>query len=204
MLEKIEIDDRIKNKNPAELFSKDIIIHVNKFDEESVGAFAKSFTEAHETDQEVIPIVINSYGGYVYSLLAMIDLINTSDRIIATVCTGKAMSCGAVLLTCGTEGYRFATPTSTVMIHDVSSMAWGKVEEMKANTKETERLNKIIFEVMEKNIGKEKGYLLDLLRKVHNSTDWYITPKQAKKLGLVNQIRVPRLETVVEVTTRFI
>ena len=42
------------------------------------------------------------------------------------------MSCGAVLLTFGEEGMRFADPNATVMIHDVSSGMYGKIEELKA------------------------------------------------------------------------
>ena len=54
------------------------------------------------------------------------------------------MSCGVILFSCGTEGLRFVTPEATLMIHDVSSFAHGKNEEIQASAKETKRLNKIL------------------------------------------------------------
>ena len=50
------------------------------------------------------------------------------------------MSCGAILFSFGVDGMRYMDPDATVMIHDVSSMGWGKVEEIKADAKEVERL----------------------------------------------------------------
>ena len=204
MLDYVNVDERIKIKNVSDLLKHDVVIYVNKFNEDAVDEFATAFAAAHETGQEIIPIVIDSYGGQVYSLLAMVDLIKSSDKTIATIVMGKAMSCGAVLLTCGTEGYRFASPTSTIMIHDVSSGAWGKIEEMKADVKEGERLNKIIFDLMDKNCGLKKNTLLDKLRKEQNSTDWYLTPAQAKKLNVVNHVKVPKLITTVSVKTELL
>ena len=115
-----------------------IIIRVNKFDEESAEKFTKLVGEAHNTGQPVIPIVIDSYGGQVYSLMAMISALNNAELPIATIVEGKAMSCGAVLASFGDEGRRFADPQATIMIHDVSSMEWGKVEELKASAKEAD------------------------------------------------------------------
>lgn len=201
MIDYLEIDDRIKISNPSELLRHDIVVHVNKFNEAAVKQFKDEFLAAHETGQEIIPIVIDSFGGSVYSVLAMADLIKTSDKKIATIAMGKAMSCGAILLTCGHEGLRYASPTSTVMIHDVSMGTWGKMEEIKADTGEGERLNKLIFAMMEKNIGVKKGTLLDTLRSKHNSADWFMTPAQAKKLNIVNHVKVPKLVTKVTVKT---
>jgi ATP-dependent Clp protease protease subunit len=204
MIDYTEIDERIRIRNPLDLLKCDRVIYVNKFNEQSVKQFKDEFMDAHETGQEIIPIVIDSFGGAVYSALAMSDFINSTDKIVATIAMGKAMSAGAILLTCGHEGYRFASPTSTIMIHDVSMGTHGKMEEIKADAKEGERLNKLIFDIMEKNCGLEKGTLLDQLRKKHNSTDWFLTPQQAKKLNIINHIKIPKLITKVEVTTELI
>ena len=60
-----------------------IIVRVNKFDEESADKFTKLVGEAHNTGQPVIPIVIDSYGGQVYSLMAMIAAIKSAELPIA-------------------------------------------------------------------------------------------------------------------------
>ena len=125
----------------VELRKNPVIIRVNKFNEESAKKFSDEIGQAHNTGQKVIPVVIDSYGGQVYSLMSMIGAIKHSEIPVATIVEGKAMSCGAVLFTFGEEGMRFMDPNATVMIHDVSSMDWGKVEELKAGAKEADRLN---------------------------------------------------------------
>ena len=130
MLWKLNIDNQIKE---IELRHNPVIIRVNKFDEESAKEFASQVSLAHNTGQNVIPIVIDSYGGQVYSLMSMIAVIKNSELPVATIIEGKAMSCGAVLFTFGEEGMRFMDKDATLMIHDVSSAQWGKVEEIKAH-----------------------------------------------------------------------
>ena len=125
-----------------------VVIRVNKFDEASAKSFSESMSKAQSTGQPVVPIIIDSYGGQVYSLMSMISDIQHSKIPVATIVQGKAMSCGAILFSCGAEGKRYMDPDATVMIHDVSSMDRGKVEEIKASAEETERLNKKIYHLM--------------------------------------------------------
>ena len=133
MLWKLNIDKQIKE---IELRHNPIIIRVNKFDEESAKEFAGQMALAHNTGQKVIPIIIDSYGGQVYSLMSMISTIRNSELPVATIVEGKAMSCGVILFSCGTPGYRFVTKEATLMIHDVSSGMVGKNEEIQASAKE--------------------------------------------------------------------
>ena len=105
-----------------ELRKNPVIIRVNKFDEQSAKDFSVSIGSAHNTGQKVIPVVIDSYGGQVYSLMAMIASIKSSEIPIATIVEGKAMSCGAILFSFGEDGLRFMDRDATLMIHDVSSM----------------------------------------------------------------------------------
>jgi ATP-dependent Clp endopeptidase proteolytic subunit ClpP len=168
------------------------VIVVNEFTEKGARSFRDEFAEAIETEQTVIPIVIDSYGGYVYSLLSMVDTIKNSPVPVATIATGKAMSCGAVLFTCGSENMRYMADEATLMIHDVSAWACGKVGDMEISVKEAKRLNRRIYALMEDNIGKKKGYLWNLLEK-KKRRDWYITAKQAKKYGIATHIGVPKL-----------
>ena len=116
-----------------ELRKNPVIVRVNKFDEDSAKEFQDQIAQAHNTGQLVIPVVIDSFGGQVYSLMSMISAIKHSELPVATIVEGKAMSCGAVLMTFGEEGMRFADPDATIMIHDVSSGGHGKIEELKAD-----------------------------------------------------------------------
>tara|TARA_Y100000589_G_scaffold318852_1_gene346786 strand:+ start:5111 stop:5713 length:603 start_codon:yes stop_codon:yes gene_type:complete len=186
----------------VELRKPPIIVRVNKFTEDSAKKFHQEMAMAHSSGQKVIPVVIDSYGGQVYSLMSMISAIQASELPVATIVEGKAMSCGAVLLSFGEQGMRFADPNATVMIHDVSSGAWGKIEELKADVAEAERLDEKIFTMMARNCGKKDDYFK---KKVFNKkhADWFMDAQEAKKHGLVNHLRVPKLSIKVDVDIDF-
>ena len=181
-----------------ELRKSPVIVRVNKFDEESAKKFVTEVAQAHNTGQKVIPIVIDSYGGQVYSLMSMIAAIKDAELPVATIVEGKAMSCGAVLFTFGEEGMRFMDSDATVMIHDVSSMDFGKVEELKAGAKEADRLNDKIYTMMARNCGKKDDYFLKIVDKKKHA-DWFLDAEEAKKHGMANQLRIPRLTINVDV-----
>jgi ATP-dependent Clp endopeptidase proteolytic subunit ClpP len=176
----------------VELRVDPIIIRVNKFDEESAKEFTDAMSRAQNTGQTVIPIVIDSYGGQVYSLMAMIAAIKASRVPVATIIEGKAMSCGAILFSFGAEGKRYMDPDATLMIHDVSSGAWGKVEEIKSDAKEVERLNKKVYEMMARNCGKPSDYFLKMVHE-RGHADWYLDANDAKGHNLANELRIPTL-----------
>ena len=181
-----------------ELRKSPVIIRVNKFNEESAKKFAQQMAQAHCTGQDVIPVIIDSYGGQVYSLMSMIAAISDAELPVATIVEGKAMSCGAVLLTCGEDGMRFADPNATVMIHDVSSGMYGKIEELKADVAEAERLDEKIYTMMARNCGKKDDYFKKkVFSKKH--ADWFMDAEEAKKHGIVNQLRLPTLNIKVSV-----
>tara|TARA_Y100000310_G_C20003144_1_gene499491 strand:- start:106 stop:507 length:402 start_codon:yes stop_codon:yes gene_type:complete len=132
----------------------------------------------------------------------MISAINNSDIPVATIVEGKAMSCGAILFSFGKQGLRFMDPDSTVMIHDVSSMERGKVEEIKASAEETERLNQKVYTMMAKNCRKRDNYFLKLVHKKGHA-DWFLDAAECKKHGLANQLRVPQLNINISVDIDF-
>ena len=195
----IDISGLLKD---VELRKSPTIARVNKFDEKSAKEFHEQIALAHNTGQKIIPVVIDSYGGHVYSLMSMISAIKHAELPVATIVEGKAMSCGAILFSFGEEGYRFMDPNATVMIHDVSSMERGKVEEIKASAEETDRLNKIVYEMMAINCGKRKDHFLKLVHKKGHA-DWYLDADEAKKHNLANQLRVPTLRVKIDVDIEF-
>ena len=185
-----------------ELRKSPVIVRVNKFDEESALKFDQEVAQAHNTGQKIIPVVIDSYGGQVYSLMAMISSIKHAELPVATIIEGKAMSCGAILFSFGKEGLRFMDPNATLMIHDVSSVELGKVEEVKAGAAESERLNEIIYKMMARNCGKKDDYFLKIVdQKKH--ADWFLDAEEALKHGIANQLRVPKLSIDVSVNIEF-
>ena len=183
------MDNKIRE---IELRHNPVMIRVNKFTEESANEFAQKMAQAHNTGQSVIPVVIDSYGGQVYSLMSMISTINASEIPVATIVEGKAMSCGVILFSCGAPGLRFITPEATLMIHDVSSGASGKNEEIQASARETKRLNTKIYEILADNCKKPRDYFTKEVRR-RGQADWFVTPGKAKKMGLADVIGMPKL-----------
>jgi ATP-dependent Clp protease protease subunit len=196
------IKDISKLLSEVELRHEPIIIRVNKFDEEAARKFDAAMSAAQSTGQPIIPVVIDSYGGEVYSLMSMISNIKSSRIPVATIVEGKAMSCGALLFSFGASGYRFMDKHATVMIHDVSSGAKGKVEEIKADAKEGDRLNQLLYREMAANCGKEPEFFL---KQIHDRShaDWYLDAEEAQNIGLANHLRVPELKVKVDVHYSF-
>lgn len=190
-----EIDKNIKE---IELRKDPVIIRVNEFNEEEANTFASLISIAHNTGQKVIPVIIDSYGGQVYSLMSMISSIKGSNLPVATIIKGKAMSCGAILASFGTEGLRFMDQDSTIMIHDVSSRAFGKVEELKADASEADRLNKKVFTMMARNCGKPDDFFL---KKIHDKghADWFLNADEAFDINIINHKRVPEMKIKISV-----
>jgi ATP-dependent Clp protease, protease subunit len=180
----------------VELRYSPIIIRVNKFDEDAARKFSDEMSAAQSTGQSIVPVVIDSYGGQVYSLMSMIGNIKASRIPVATIVEGKAMSCGAILFSFGTQGYRFMD--ATLMIHDVATLNHGKVEEIKADAAEVERLNQKVYKMMAANCGKDPEYFLKL---VHDKghADWFLDADEAVKHGLANQTRIPNMKIKVSV-----
>ena len=183
----------------VELRKNPIIIRVNKFDDEAAKKFHQEMAQAHNTGQPIIPVVIDSYGGEVYSLMSMISAMKSAELPVATIIEGKAMSCGAILFSFGEEGRRFMDPNGTLMIHDVSSGMLGKIEELKADVKEAERLNDVVYKMMAQNCGKADNYFTKLVGKKKHA-DWYLDAAEAKKHNLANHLRVPKLTIDIDVT----
>ena len=194
-----DIDPKIKE---LELRKQPMIIRGNKFDEESAKKFALEMGAAHNTGQNIIPVVIDSYGGQVYSLMSMISAIKHSEKPVATIVEGKAMSCGAILFSFGSDGYRFMDPDATLMIHDVSSMDWGKVEELKAGAYEADRLNEKVYKMMAQNCGKKDDYFMKIVDKKKHA-DWFLDAEEAKKHNLAQHLRVPKIAIKVSVDIDF-
>ena len=187
-------------KEPKFIDDLPVVIRLNKFDEPSAKAFSAAVMKAQNTGQPVLPIIIDSYGGQVYSLMSMISDIKHSRIAVATIVQGKAMSCGAILFSFGAEGMRYMDPDATVMIHDVSSMERGKVEEVKASAEETDRLNKKSYHMMAENCGQHKDYFLDIVHEKGHA-DWFLEADECKNHNLANHLHMPELK--INATVKF-
>ena len=145
------------------------------------------FLESEDPDKE-ISLYINSPGGSVTDGLGIIDTINYIKCPVTTICIGMAASMGALLLTSGTKGRRFATPNAEILIHQplISGQGGGisgQTTEIKIQAdqmlKTRERINKIISATTGKPIEQvEKD----------TERDHYLTAEEALEYGLIDGI----------------
>ena len=168
---------------------------VNEFTEYGVKSFKADFDDLNGSNLPIIPVIIDSFGGDVYSLLAMLDIMSTACKPVATIALGKAMSCGSILLACGSEGLRFVGPHATVMIHDVATVSFGKIEELKSDVGEAERLNIKIFELLNERCAKNKGYFQKIVAEKKH-TNWYLDSKEVLKHGLADHVGLPVIDSL--------
>ena len=90
---------------------------------------------------------------------------------------------GAVLLSCGSKGKRFALPNSRVMIHQPLGGARGQATDIEIQAKEIltlkEKLNKILSETTNQSIKKIQA---------DTERDYFMNAQEAVKYGLVDEI----------------
>ena len=184
------IEQTSKGERSYDIFSrllKDRII----FLAEDVNATSASlvvaqllFLESEDPDKE-ISLYINSPGGAITAGMAIVDTINYIKCPVSTICLGMAASMGAVLLTCGEKGRRFATPNSEILIHQplISGGLSGQTTEIKIHAdhmvKTREKLNKLLSE--------KTGQPLEVINR-DTERDNYMTAEEALKYGLIDGI----------------
>ena len=198
MLTKTTFSHNIIRAKYEEAFWQPQWLVMGNFEDDSFPMFCNQFNTLLDRPQDIIPIIIDSYGGHVHSLLGMLDMIKASPKPVATIVESKAFSCGALLLSAGHRGYRFASPSASILVHEVSSGIEGSATDMKNDMKETEALNDTLMAILASNSHKPKRFYADLIRDAGN-VDLYISPKEAKRYGLIDKIYVPSFEMDVQV-----
>ena len=137
------------------------------------------------TDVKVFNILLNSPGGDVIETLALIDFMDSMKAQGITfniIVRGAAMSAAALLLTCGT-GKRMISKHSKIMVHQLSTVVVGKLNDVKSNAKFSEELESDCNELMAKHSNKDKEYWENI-----SSSDFFMSSERAKELGIVDQI----------------
>ena len=138
----------------------------------------------HSEDPEAdIHLYINSPGGSVTAGLAIYDTMQYISCDVATYCIGQCASMGAVLLTAGAAGKRFALPNSRVMIHQPLAGMEGTAEEILIHAKEY----RLIKEKLNGILCKHAGRSLDEIER-DTDRDNFMSAEEAKNYGLIDQV----------------
>jgi ATP-dependent Clp protease protease subunit len=140
------------------------------------------FLEAEDPEKEV-SLYINSPGGSAYAGMAIYDTMQYVRPDVRTVCIGMAMSAGAMILSGGAPGKRFALPNSKMMIHQGSGGFHGTPADIQIAAREilemTDRMAKII--------ARHSGQSVEQVEK-DIDRDRFMTPQEAVAYGLVDGV----------------
>jgi len=138
---------------------------------------------AYEDPKKDIFFYINSPGGSMYDGMAIYDTMQYIKPDVQTICVGLAASMGALLLTAGAKGKRFALPHSKMMIHQPSSGTRGKITDMQIDLEESLRIKKLLNSLLVKHTGQKISRIeRDIER------DYYMTSLEAKEYGLIDDV----------------
>jgi len=140
------------------------------------------FLEAEDPERD-IAIYVNSPGGSVTSGLAILDTMRFVKPDIMTFCVGQAASMGAVLLSGGTKGKRFALPHSRIVIHQPLGGAQGQASDIDIQAREILRMREAMNEIMAENTGQP-------LERIAQDTDrdYIMTAEQSKEYGIIDEV----------------
>jgi ATP-dependent Clp protease protease subunit len=140
------------------------------------------FLQTEDPDKD-INVYINTPGGSVTAGLAIYDTLQFVKCDITTYCLGQASSMGALLLTAGTKGKRFALPHARIMIHQPWGGVQGAASDIHIQAKEILRLKDELNKIIAFHTGQP-------LEKVVQDTDrdYFMSADEAKDYGLVDKV----------------
>src|SRR6058998_1684975 len=136
-----------------------------------------------EDSKKDINIYINSPGGSVTAGLAIYDTMQFIRPDVTTICVGMCASMGALLLTAGAKGKRFALPNSRILIHQPSGGMQGQATDVRIHAEELIRIRELTSQILAKHTGQSLEQIeLDVER------DRYLSAAQAKEYGLIDEV----------------
>lgn len=146
------------------------------------------FLEA-ENPKKDIAFYINSPGGIVTSGLGIYDTMQYIRPKVTTICIGQACSMGSLLLAAGEPGQRFSLPNSRIMIHQPSGGAQGQATDIEIQAKEILSLRKRLNDIYVQHTGQKLSEIEKAMDR-----DNFMSPAEAKKFGLIDEIYEKRPE----------
>ncbi len=147
------------------------------------------YLESRDSKKD-ISLYVNSPGGSVSATMAIYDTMNHIKADVSTICVGMAASGGAIILSSGAKGKRFALPSAEVMIHQPLGGTEGQASDIAITAKHILKTKELLNKLLAKNTGKP-------ISQVEQDTDrdFYMSAEDAKKYGLIDEIMKPKTQT---------
>lgn len=140
------------------------------------------FLAADDAEKD-ISLYVNSPGGSTVAGMAIVDTMNFIKPDVSTICVGMAASMGAIILTSGAPGKRFALPNSEIMIHQPWGGAQGQATDIKIRADWIIKTRRQLNEIIAKTSGQP-------FEKVERDTDrdYFMSAQEAKEYGIVDKV----------------
>ena len=140
------------------------------------------FLESEDPKKD-IQLYINSPGGSVSAGLAIYDTMQYVKPDVSTICVGMAASMGAILLTSGAKGKRYALPNADTLIHQPLGGAQGQASDIEIHAKNILKKRELLNKILSERTGQP-------LEKIERDTDrdFILTAEEAKEYGLIDEV----------------
>jgi ATP-dependent Clp protease protease subunit len=147
------------------------------------------FLEAEDPDKD-IHLYVNSPGGEVTAGLGIYDAMQYVHSDVETICMGQAASMGAILLTAGAAGKRYALPHSRIMIHQPHGGVQGQATDIHIYAEEILKNRQKINEILARHTGRS-------IEEVEQSTerDRFMSPVEAREFGILDRVMEKRIRS---------
>lgn len=188
------IEQSSRGERSFDIFSRllrERIIFVNGEVEDQMAALICAqllFLESEGPGKE-IALYINSPGGVVTAGLAIYDTMQFIKSPVSTLCMGTAYSMGSFLLAGGAPGRRMALPNASILVHQPSGGAQGKVTDVLIHAEESQKVKARINRIYAKHCGRTIEEVERTLDR-----DRYMSPEEARDWGLIDSIFTQRDE----------
>ncbi|MBI2100604.1 MAG: ATP-dependent Clp endopeptidase proteolytic subunit ClpP [Candidatus Vogelbacteria bacterium] len=136
-----------------------------------------------ESPKKDITLYINSPGGQVTSTMAILDTMNYVKSDVATICVGLAASGGAIILSAGKRGKRFALPNAEMMIHQPLGGTEGQATDIAITAKQILKIKEKLNKILAKHCGQTVAQV-----EKDSDRDYYMSAEEAVKYGLIDEI----------------
>jgi len=182
------IEERTSNVTELDIFSRlmsDRLIFLGTeiYDEVSNILQAQMLFLESLNPEEDIRLYVNSPGGDVYAGLGIYDTMQYIKPDVSTMCVGLAASMGAILLTAGTKGKRFALPHSRIMIHQPMGGIGGQASDITITSNEINNLKKDLYDILVTHTGQTYKKI-----EKDGDRDFWMKAEEAKNYGLIDNV----------------
>jgi ATP-dependent Clp protease, protease subunit len=144
---------------------------------------AQMFLLSADDPRSDINLWINSPGGSVPAMLAIMDTMRLIPNDVSTLALGLACSAGQFLLSAGAKGKRFALPHSRILMHQGSAGIGGSAVDIELQADALRYTRDTVLGL----IAEHTGQSIDVIVEDSQRDRWY-TAEEARAYGFVDEV----------------